>query len=153
MALALRSFGVFDNIQMMPFAYFVRQVNKLLPRTFLDLALIHIGLESSAVFSIHIIEDNVQMCMVGIGMDCEKVLVFALEEFFAKFLAYFQSSFRRDLTRLKALNKVLREDSIQARSSCTDCFKISACLCRIRAAPVCEDQSAAVCFFRVGDIG
>lgn len=88
--------------------------------------------------------------MVGIGMDCEKVLVFALEEFFAKFLAYFQSSFRRDLTRLKALNKVLREDSIQARSSCTDCFKISACLCRIRAAPVCEDQSAAVCFFRVG---
>ena len=27
MALALRSFGVFDNIQMMPFAYFVRQVN------------------------------------------------------------------------------------------------------------------------------
>ena len=97
--------------------------------------------------------DNVQMCVVGIGMDCEEVLVFALEELLAKFLANFQSSFRRDLTGFKALNEVLREDSIQACSSCTDCFKISACLCRIIAAPVCEDQSAAVCLFRVGDIG
>ena len=119
----------------------------------LDLALIHIGLESSAVGTAHIIEDNVQMCVVGIGMDCEEVLVFSFEEFFAKFLANFQSSFRRDLARLKALNKVLREDSVQTCSACTDCTKISACLCGIRAAPICEDQSAAVCFFRVGDIG
>ena len=128
-------------------------IDKTIPRTFLDLALIHICLESSAVGTAHIIEDNVQMCVVGIGMNCEEVLVFAFEELLAKFLANFQSSFRRDFTRLKALNEVLREDSIQARSSCTDCFKISACLCRIRAAPVCENQSAAVCLFRVGDIG
>ena len=112
MALAFGLFGVVDDRQMMPFAYLVRQVNELLPRTFLDLALIHICLESSAVGTAHIIEDNVQMCVVGIGMDCEEVLVFAFEEFLAKFLADFQSSFRRDFTRLKALNEVLREDSI-----------------------------------------
>lgn len=41
----------------MPFAYLVRQVNEFLPRTFLDLALIHICLESPAVGTAHIIED------------------------------------------------------------------------------------------------
>ena len=91
--------------------------------------------------------------MSFVGMNCKEVLIFTLEEFFAKFLADFQSSFGGDFTRLKALNEVLREDGIQSCSACTDCFKISACLCRILTAPVCENQSAAVCLFRVGDIG
>ena len=93
------------------------------------------------------------MNVVGVSVDCKKILILSLEEFLAKLLADFQCSLRRDLARFEALNIVLREDGVQSRSASSDSFKILACLCRIRAAPVCEYEPAVVGFFGIGDIG
>lgn len=117
MALAFAHFGISNDGKMMSPAYFVRQVDELLPRSLLYLALIHIRLKGSAVRSADIIENYVQMNMVGIGMDGKEILILAFEEFLAKLLADFQRSFRCDFTGLEALNEVLREDGIQACST------------------------------------
>ena len=86
-------------------------------------------------------------------MDCKEILILALEKYLAKLLADFQCSLRCDLPRFKALDIVLREDGIQSRSTSSDGFKILACLCRIRAAPVCEYEPAVVGLFGICDIG
>ena len=86
-------------------------------------------------------------------MDCKEILILALEIFLAKLLADFQRSLRCDLARFEALNIVLREDGVQSRSASSDSFKILACLCRIRAAPVCEYEPSVVGLFGIGDIG
>ena len=153
MRFAFTHFGTLHNGQMVPLAYLVRQVTEFLPRTVFDPALIHIRLECPAVCSAHIIENTVEVNVVGVGMDCKEILILALEKFLAKLLANFQCSLRRDLARFEALNIVLREDGVQSRSASSDGFKIFACLCRIRAAPVCEYEPAVVGLFGIGDIG
>lgn len=153
MRFAFTHFGTLHNGQMVPLAYLVRQVTELLPRTVFDLALIHIRLKCPAVCSAHIIENTVEVNVVGVGMNCKEILILALEKFLAQFLADFQCSLRRDLARFEALNIVLREDGVQSRSASSDGFKILACLCRIRAAPVCEYEPAVVGLFGIGDIG
>ena len=152
MRFAFTHFGTLHNGQMMPLAYLVRQVTELLPRTVFDLALIHIRLECPAVCSADVIEYHMDMSVVGVGMDCKGILILALEKYLAQFLADFQCSLRRDLARFEALNIVLREDGVQSRSASSDGFKILACLCRIRAAPVCEYEPAVVGLFGGGDI-
>ena len=81
--LAFAHFGTIDNGQMVPLAYLVRQVTELLPRTVFDLALIHIRLECPAVCSAHIIENTVEVNVVGVGMDCKEILILTLEKFLA----------------------------------------------------------------------
>ena len=114
MALTLAHFGTLDNGEMVPLAHLVRQVTELLPRTVFDLALIHIRLECSAVCSAHIVENTVEVNVVGVGMDCKEILILALEKFLTQFLADFQCSLRRDLARFEALDIVLREDGVQS---------------------------------------
>ena len=152
MALTLAAFRMFYDGEMMPLAYFIGQLKELLPRPFCDLALIHICLKGFAVGSAHIIKNRVQMNMVFIGMNCKEILIIVLQEFFAQLFANLHRSFRSDLTRRKALNKVLGKDSAFACSRSTDSIKVFACLYGIGTASECEDQSAVVGLCGVGDI-
>ena len=117
-----------------------------------DISAVLICLKSLSVPHTYIIEYTMYVYVAFVGMDCKEILILALEKFLAKLLADFQCSLRCDLARFEALNIVLREDGIQSRSASSDGFKILACLCRIRAAPVCEYEPAVVGLFRIGDI-
>ena len=96
------------------------------------------------VNQVRIIEHTMQVRVLFINVDSQQKLELIVQKFRAYLLADFQSPFGCDLTRLEALNEVLRQDCIKPRSTSSDGFKILACLCRIRAATVGEDEPAVV---------
>ncbi len=67
-------------------------------------------------------------------MDGEVILILPAQELLADFLTDLQCLFRRDLTRLKAHDKVLGDDGASSCPECCDLCKILARLKRLAAA-------------------
>ena len=86
-------------------------------------------------------------------MDGEVILILPAQELLADFLADLQCLFRRDLTRLKAHDKVLGKDRASACPQRCDLCKILARLKRVTAAQVGGDQAGMVGLFFIGNVG
>ena len=108
--------------------------------------------KSPAVDAIRIVENAMEMCMVLVDVAGHEILIFAFEELLTYLLTELQGSLRRDLPRLKTDDKVLGEDGTSACSVRPYFFKVMVSLFRIGAAPLCENQSAVIRLFGVGDI-
>ena len=153
MALTFACFGVLNDRQIMLSAYLVRQVTELLIGTvFLRSPAVFVRLKSSAVPYIHIIENTMNVNMSLIGVNSKKILILIFQETLAHFSADFKSLFGCNFPRRKALNKMLREDGIQARSPHSYLVKIPARLIGISAAPRCNNEPAVVGLFGIGDV-
>ena len=90
--------------------------------------------------------------MIFISMAGHKILILAFEELLAYLLTELQGSLRRDLTGLETDDKVLGKNGAFARTMFPNLSKIMTCLQRIRAAPLCDNQSAVIRFFRVSNV-
>ena len=90
--------------------------------------------------------------MLLVDMASHKILILAFEKLLTYLLTELQGSFGSDLTGLETDNEVLGENGTSACSVRPYFFKVMVSLFRIGAAPLCEDQSAVVCLFRVGDV-
>ena len=90
--------------------------------------------------------------MIFISMAGHKILILAFEELLTYLLTELQGSLRRDLTGLETHNEVLGEDCASACSVRPYFFKVTVSLFGIGAAPLCENQSAVIRLFGVGDI-
>ena len=108
--------------------------------------------KSSAVNAVGVIENAVEVGMFLVDMASHKILILAFEKLLTYLLTDLQSSLRQNLPRLETDNEVLCKDGAFARSEFPDLLKVMVCLFWIRAAPVCDDKSAVVRFFRIGDI-
>ena len=108
--------------------------------------------KSPAVDAIRIVENAMEMRMVLVYVAGHEILVFAFEELLTYLLTELQCSFGSNFPRLKTDDKVLGEDGASARSVRPYFFKVTVSLFRIGAATLCEDQSAVIRLFRVGDI-
>ena len=108
--------------------------------------------KSPAVNAVGIIENTMQVRMLFINMASHEILILAFEKLLTYLLTELQSSFRQNLPRLETDNKVLCENGAFARSAFPDLLKIMVCLFGIRAAPVCDDKTAVIRLFRIGDI-
>lgn len=108
--------------------------------------------KSPAVDAIRIVENAMEMRMVLVYVAGHEILVFAFEELLTYLLTELQCSFGSNLTGLETDDKVLGEDCASARSVRPYFLKVMLSLFGISAAPLCEDQSAVVRLFRVGDI-
>ena len=90
--------------------------------------------------------------MLLVDMASHKILILAFEELFTYLLPDLQGSFGSDFPRLKADNKVLCKDGAFARTVPPYLVKIITRLQRIRAAPLCNNQSTVISLVGVGDI-
>lgn len=90
--------------------------------------------------------------MLLVDMASHKILILAFEELLTYLLTELQCTFGCDLTGLETDNEVLGEDGASACSVRPYFFIVTVSLFRIGAAPLCEDQSAVICLFGVGDI-
>ena len=110
------------------------------------------GFKSPAVYAIRIVEHAMKMCVVFVDVAGHKILIFAFEKLLTYLLTDLQSSLRQDFSRLETDNKVLCENLTFACAVFPYFCKIMTCLQRIRAAPVCDNQSAVIGFVGVGDV-
>ena len=108
--------------------------------------------KSPAVDAVGIIENAMKVRMLLVDMASHEILILAFEKLLAYLLTELQCSFRFDLTGLKTHNEVLGEDGASACSVRPYFFIVTVSLFRIGAAPLCEDQSAVICLFGIGDI-
>ena len=108
--------------------------------------------KSSAVNAVGIIENTMQVRMFLVDMTSHEILILAFEKLLTYLLTDLQSSLRQNLPRLETDNEVLCKNIAFPRSAFPDLLKVMVCLFWIRAAPVCDDKSAVVRFFRIGDI-
>lgn len=108
--------------------------------------------KSPAVDAVGVIENAVEVGMLLVDMASHKILILAFEKLLTYLLTELQGSFGSDLTGLETDNEVLGENGTSACSVRPYFFKVMVSLFRIGAAPLCEDQSAVVCLFRVGDV-
>ena len=108
--------------------------------------------KSPAVDAVGIIENAMQVRMLLVDMASHEILIFAFKELLTYLLTELQCSFRSDLTGLKTDNEVLGEDCASACSVRPYFFKVTVSLFGIGAAPLCENQSAVIRLFGVGDI-
>ena len=108
--------------------------------------------KSPAVDAVGIIENAMQVGMLLVDMAGHEILIFAFEELLTYFLTELQGSLRRNLPRLETDNEVLGEDCASACSVRPYFFKVTVSLFGIGAAPLCENQSAVIRLFGVGDI-
>ena len=108
--------------------------------------------KSSAVNAVGIIENTMQVRMLLVDMTSHEILILAFEKLLTYLLTDLQSSLRQNLPRLETDNEVLCKNIAFPRSAFSDLLKVMVCLFWIRAAPVCDDKSAVVRFFRIGDI-
>ena len=108
--------------------------------------------KSSAVNAVGIIENTMQVRMLLVDMASHEILILAFKKLLTYLLTDLQCSLRQNLPRLETDNKVLGKNRAFARSAFPDFLKIMVCLFWIRAASVCDDKSAVVRFFRIGDI-
>jgi hypothetical protein len=90
--------------------------------------------------------------MLLVDMTSHEILILAFEKLLTYLLTDLQSSLRQNLPRLETDNEVLCKNIAFSRSAFPDLLKVMVCLFWIRAAPVCDDKSAVVRFFRIGDI-
>ena len=110
------------------------------------------GFKSPAVDAVGIIENHMKVGMLLVDMTSHKILVFAFKELLAYLLTELQGSLWRDFPRLETDDKVLGENGAFARPVFPNLGKIMTCLQRIRAAPLCDNQSAVIRFFRVSNV-
>ena len=90
--------------------------------------------------------------MFLVDMASYKILILAFEELLAYLLTELQCSFGSNFPRLETDDKVLGKNGTSACSIRPYFFIVTVSLFRIGAAPLCEDQSAVICLFRVGDV-
>ena len=108
--------------------------------------------KSPAVNAVGIIENTMQVRMLLVNMTSHEILILAFEKLLAYLLTDLQSSLRQNFPRLETDNEVLCKNGAFSRSAIPDLLKVMVRLFRIRAAPVCDDKSAVICLFRIGDI-
>ena len=108
--------------------------------------------KSPAVDAIRIVENAMEKRMILVNVAGHEILVFAFKELLTYLLTELQCSLRRDFPRLETDDKVLGENGTSACSVRPYFFKVTVSLFRIGAAPLCEDQSAVICLFGIGDI-
>ena len=108
--------------------------------------------KSPAVNAVGIIENTMQVRMLFINMASHKILILAFEKLLTYLLPDLQCSLRENLPRLETDNEVLCKDGAFPRSAFPDFLKVMVCLFGIRAATVCDDKSAVICLFGIGDI-
>ena len=90
--------------------------------------------------------------MLFVDMAGHEILIFAFQKLLTYLLTELQCSFGSDLTGLETDDKVLGEDCASACSVRPDFFIVTVSLFGIGTAPLCEDQSAVICLFGIGDI-
>ena len=108
--------------------------------------------KSPAVDAIRIVENAMQVGMLLVDMAGHEILVFAFEELLTYLLTELQCSFGSNFPRLETDNEVLGENGTSACSVRPYFFKVTMSLFGIGAAPLCENQSAVIRLFGVGDI-
>ena len=108
--------------------------------------------KSPAVYAVGIIENTMQMYMTFINMASHKILILAFKKLLTYLLTVLQSSFWSNFTGLETDNEVLGKNGTPACTVCPYFFIVTVSLFGNRAAPLCYDQPAIICFFRIGDI-
>ena len=108
--------------------------------------------KSPAVDAIRIVENAMQVGMLLVDMAGHEILIFAFEELLTYLLTELQCSFGSNFPRLETDDKVLGENGASACSVLPYFFKVTMSLFGIGAAPLCENQSAVIRLFGVGDI-
>ena len=108
--------------------------------------------KSPAVDAIRIVENAMQVGMLLVDMAGHEILILAFKELLAYLLTELQGSFGSDLTGLETNDEVLGENGTSACSVRPYFFKVTMSLFGIGAAPLCENQSAVIRLFGVGDI-
>ena len=108
--------------------------------------------KGSPVNAVGVIENTMQMDMLLVDMASHEILILTFEELLAYLLTDLQSSLRHNLPRLEAHNEVLGKDRTSACTVCPYFFVVTVSLFGIRAAPLCNNQSAVICFFGIGDV-
>ena len=110
------------------------------------------GFKSPAVDAIRIVENAMEMRMVLVYVAGHEILIFAFQKLLTYLLTELQGSFGSDLTGLETDDEVLGEDCASACSVRPYFFIVTVSLFGISTAPLCEDQSAVIRLFGVGDI-
>ncbi len=108
--------------------------------------------KSPTVYTVGVIENAMQVGMLFVDMASHKILILAFKELFTYLLTELQCSLRCDFTGLETDNEVLGEDGASACSVRPYFFIVTVSLFGISTAPLCEDQSAVICLFGIGDI-
>jgi len=108
--------------------------------------------KSPAVDAVGIIKNHMKVRMLLVDMASHEILILAFEELLTYLLTELQCTFGRDLTGLETDNEVLGEDGASACSVRPDFFIVTVSLFGISTAPLCEDQSAVIRLFGIGDI-
>ena len=108
--------------------------------------------KSPAVDAIRIVENAMQVGMLLVDMAGHEILILAFQKLLTYLLTDLQSSLRQNLPRLETDNEVLCKNIAFPRSAFPDLLKVMVCLFGIGTAPLCEDQSAVIRLFGIGDI-
>ena len=108
------------------------------------------GFKGSPVYAVGIIENTMQVDMLLVDMASHEILILAFEELLAYLLTDLQSSLRHNLPRHETHNEVLGKDRASACTVCPYFFIVTVSLFGIRAAPLCENQSAVIRLYGVG---
>ncbi len=108
--------------------------------------------KSPAVDAVGVIENYMKVRVILVDMASHKILILAFKKLLAYLLTELQCSFGSNFPRLKTDDKVLGENGASACSVRLYFFIVTVSLFWIGAAPLCEDQSAVIRLFGVGDI-
>ena len=108
--------------------------------------------KSPAVDAIRIVENAMQVGMLLVDMAGHEILILAFQKLLTYLLTELQCSFGSDFPRLETDDKVLGKNGAFACSVRPYFFKVTMSLFGIGAAPLCENQSAVIRLFGVGDI-
>ena len=108
--------------------------------------------KSPAVDAVGVIENTMQMRVFLVDVAGHEILIFTFQKLLTYLLTELQCSFGSNFPRLETHDKVLGENGAFARPVFPNLGKIMTCLQRIRAAPLCDNQSAVIRFFRVSNV-
>ena len=134
-------------------AYLVRDIHEFLKGAILLCSpTVFVRFKSPAVDAVGIIENAMQVGMLLVDMAGHEILILAFQKLLTYLLTELQCSLRRDFPRLETHNEVLGENGTSACSVRPYFFKVTMSLFGIGAAPLCENQSAVIRLFGVGDI-
>ena len=113
---------------------------------------VFVRFKSSAVDAVGIIENDMKMRMLLVNMASHEILIFAFKKLLTYLLTDLQCPFGKNFPRLKIHNEVLSKNGTSARSVSPYFFIVKVSLFRIRAAALCENQSAIICLFGICNI-
>ena len=98
-----------------------------------------LGGKAKSVIQISIIENDVAMQVVFIGMNGNNILIIAFKITVTKFLSDLHSLFGCDFIGCKALNHVVGEDLCSPCSCVSDGSEVLACSCTVGSASIRVD--------------